>query len=251
MKPVTVGIFAIWLLSWPHTCAVAQPPPIGGFGGPSGFGGGPTTSFSDKLMILSSTKVQDELELTDEQRKQIAERTRKRMESFQELRQANPEDIQAHFAKQLRRSDAMIAKLLDSKQSTRLAEICLQQSGPRAFDDPKVAKALGLTKSQKSDIKQITENAQREIQSLFESRGQPLRPPPGGFPSPRSAEDRPLRQPPDPKMMEEIHELRKQADEKILSVLTAAQQSTWKEMQGEPFELDRSELMSPRPRGQS
>src|SRR4029077_6156518 len=81
----------------------------------------------------------------------------------------------------------------------------------RALADAKVAEDLKLTDDQKSKIKTVLDDLDKESRSLFQ---------PGG--------DR-------DEMRKKMTELRKTSLEKATAILTDEQKSKWKEMTGAPF----------------
>ena len=104
-------------------------PPFGGsppaFGGPGGFGPGG----GDKLMLLAQPAVQDELKVTDKQRKPIEQRLKKQRETLETVREMEPGDAQRKLAKQAKTNDGALSKLLTVEQYKRLTQISLQQRG--------------------------------------------------------------------------------------------------------------------------
>ena len=91
----------------------------------------------------------------------------------------------------------------------------MQQQGAFAFADPEVQKTLKITDEQKEKIKAINEDAQKARQEA--------RPAGGGRPSPEA--------------QKKLADLQKETKEKIDAVLTTEQKKAWKEMTGEPFEV--------------
>ncbi len=104
-------------------------------------------------------------------------------------------------------------KVLSPEQQARFAELTLQRQGPPSLLTPKIAKQLSLSEKQRAKLRQI------EAES---------RPRPDG--------------PPDFSRMEQQ---RREADEKLLAVLTADQQSKWSALIGKPFDFPRPQFGGP------
>jgi len=110
---------------------------------------------------------------------------------------------------------AAIARVLNEKQMKRFTQIDLQQRGNDAFKDEKVQSSLKLTAEQKKNINGILENATKELAEL---KG-------GGFGDFKG-------------QTEKRETIRKEAKEKIASVLTSDQRKAWTEMVGDEFKLN-------------
>jgi len=174
-----------------------------GFGG--GFGG------NSALDLLQNASVQKELELLDDQIQQsaeLAEQSRNNntvREAFGQLRDLPEEErrtrIQEIIAKQREDQQAGIDKILLPHQSERLSQIEYQVSSRRGG-------GVGIG-GRLADELEITEEQQTALREAAE------------------------------KVMEELRveqaKLQAQAQEKILSVLTAAQRAEYKKLVGEPF----------------
>ena len=143
--------------------------------GPGGFG----TLGRDKLMLLAQKSVQDELKITEKQRRQVDQRLKKQREGFEALAQLPPEDAQCRLSKQANTNDGALSKLLTGEQFKRLKQISLQQRGAAALADQDVAKSLALTGSQKKQIQQIQDDAREEMATALQGLA-----PPGGFGGP-------------------------------------------------------------------
>ena len=101
-------------------------------------------------------------------------------------------------------------EVLSDEQSSRLRELSLQRAGLRALAQSEVAEKLGLSADQSAKIEAAIE------------AGRPQRGA-GGF-------DR-----------EAFMKLREEMTEKIMDVLTNAQEAKWEAMLGEPFEFQRQQ----------
>jgi Spy/CpxP family protein refolding chaperone len=186
-----------------------------GFGGGPGGGplvGPPPGAFGGgKLFLLTQKSVQEELKLSDDQVKKVAELGEKQRDAFQGLRNLGRDELRKKFEEMTKDTDKAIADTLKEDQLKRFNQIALQQQGTRALGDPEVADALKLSPEQKDKVKAVQEEARREFGALFQGGGDP-------------AEGR-----------KKMEELRKATDEKLMNVLTDEQKAKWKELQGEPF----------------
>lgn len=177
--------------------SVREKVPAGiGFGGFGGFGKGK--------------------DLTDEQKEKAA----KMMEKFQTLMEV-PEDkledkIREVFKDEIEGPNKEVEKILKPEQMARLKQISRQQGGPAAYLKPDNVKDLDLKDEQKTKIKEISTELDKDRAELFSGGGM------GGF---RLS----------PETREKLNTLTKEATEKATAVLTDAQKSKWKELTGEPF----------------
>jgi hypothetical protein len=186
--------------------ALAQFGPRGGMRGGAG-------------MLLGNPGVQKELKLTDDQLKKVEEQVRKNGEKAREAFQSGDrEKAQEVFKEIATETDKFIKDTLNADQQKRLKQIQRQQAGPGAFTDEETAKELKLNGEQKDDIKKVNADLQSQTQELFQGI------------------DRQDRE----KMQEAFKKsqgMRKEALEKITKMLTPDQKKAWKELTGEPFEV--------------
>jgi len=189
--------------------AMAQGP---GGRGPGGRGAGGPGGGGDLFGLLNNESVQKELEIVPSQLDDIRELGEEMRESmrdmFQGMRNASEEERREMFDK-LRSAredmEADLSKVLMPAQLERLKQIQVQQQssgrGGVSFANPRIAETLGLSEDQIADLREKAEELQTEMRA-------------------------------------KVEELRKQADEELLQMLTPEQQKKWKEMVGDPFELE-------------
>jgi len=183
--------------------------------GGRGFGGGGAA-------LLSNKSVQKELKVTDEQAEKLntlaSEMRAKQREEFQNLGDLSQEERREKMQELARSRAAELAKgmggILKPEQIKRFEQIQLQQSGASAFSSPRVQEGLKLTDDQKAKLREINEESGQAMRDAFQD-----------FQSDREG------------AMKKLAELRKQATEKAVGVLTDEQKKSWKEMAGEPFEI--------------
>ncbi len=182
--------------------------------GGRGFGGG--------AALLSNKSVQKELKATDEQAEKLntfaREMMEKQREEFQNLRDLSQEERREKMQELARAHTAELVKgmggFLKPEQVKRFQEIQLQQAGAGAFSSPRVQESLKLTDDQQSKFREITDASGESMREAFQ-----------GAQSDREG------------AMKKIGEVRKQATEKAVAVLTDDQKKAWKDMTGEPFQV--------------
>jgi hypothetical protein len=180
--------------------AWAQPP----FGG---FQRGPSAA-----MLLGQESIQKELKLSADQLKKVEEWSEKMREKMQDIFALEEPERGKKLQELNRENDKALAALLTSEQAKRLKQIGYQQQGTAALTTPEVASAVGPSDEQQKQIGQISEETNKQTRALFQ---------PGA--------------PPDDATRAKMEALRKAGSEKILAVLTDAQKTAWKDLQGQPF----------------
>lgn len=194
----------------------------GGFGG--GFGGQQTTS---RLQLASLSEVQAALKLTDEQKKVAKEVLDKLNADRAELRPGggggggNFGAFQEQIAKLNSEAEAKLAEKLDDAQKKRLTEIFVQVNGTAALADKEVQKALGLNEETVKKLDEVRTANREATMAALRELGQDATP-----------EQR----------REKTQSLRKEADEKLLAVLSADQKAAFEKLGGEKVEIDLSQL---------
>lgn len=178
---------------------------------------------SNAAILLNNESVQKELKLDDTQKekaKELAEKTREKMQENRETLQGLEGDERRTKMQELNRelgaaNHKAMAEFLKKEQAHRLHQISLQQQGAQAIaNDPNVAKKLNLTDSQKTEIHEIDQESRQEMRSIFQD----------------NQGDREA-------IMKKMTELRHQTLTKVEAKLNDEQRKTWKEMLGSPFEV--------------
>ena len=147
------------------------------------------------------------------------ERFTKMFEKIGELKDV-PEDqledkIRETFKDEIEKPTKEVEKILKPEQMKRLKQIARQQGGPSAYLKAENVKDLEITKEQKSKLKEINSDLQKDMAEL---RGGGM----GGF---RIS----------PETREKMTALTKEATDKATAVLTDKQKTKWKELTGEPY----------------
>ncbi len=236
MKRSSFGIGVVCLTLLATHAAWAQPGRPGGGRAP-GMGGG-----LDAAMLLRSEQVQEEINLTEEQKKAIEEYRAAQREGmrgqWQGFRDASPEErreamekMREQMAERAAKAREELAKILKPEQMKRLAQIRAQQQGVRLLLREEIQSLLGLTDDQKEQLGKIADEAREKMQEMFHAaRGE------GGERG---------------QLREKMKEMRADIQAKSMAVLTTEQKEQLsKEVLGKPFELDRASLMGRRPGGE-
>jgi hypothetical protein len=224
---VTIGLMLAALAT-----AASSQEPRGRGRGPGGFMfGGPGGPNNSAVMLLGMREVQQELAVTDNQRKQIDELMRDvqaQMRAsfgavdFQDLATLTEEQRVQRFDEARKKADEAnraadekLSTILDAKQTERMNQLRLQREGITAFIRPDIAKRLGLNDEQLAKIREIEES----LRPPFGGPGGPAGP--GGFGGP-----------PD---FAQVQAQRQKARAGALTVLTDSQRDAFAKMTGKEF----------------
>lgn len=212
---VAVGVTAILAGE-----ANAQRQPGGGGGrGMGGLGG------NSALMLISNKSVQEELKLTDDQKKTIDEKRTEFMstlgEKMRDLQDKSAEDRMAELKKLSEPIVKLIDETLKPEQTKRFKQIQRQVGGAAAIIEEDNAKELKLTDDEKTKIKALVDDMRKDERDL---RPQGGRQQGGGNQADRAEQAK------------KIEALHKETNDKALEILTPDQQKVWKELSGEKFD---------------
>jgi hypothetical protein len=177
-------------------------------GGRGGFG-------QQGPMLIFNKSVQDELKLTDDQKASVTKLQGKQREMMQKAR----EDAGDDFAKAMQTYRQAMGKevntVLKSEQQKRFKQIQVQVGGAQALRGPEVAKALNLTDKQKEEIQGIIQDSLKDAAEIFKD----------------AQGDREKMQ----QAFQKIQKMNQEANAKALKLLSADQQTTYKQLTGEKF----------------
>jgi Spy/CpxP family protein refolding chaperone len=194
--------------------AVAQPPGGGGGGGGPGFGGRFGGGMGS-MMILRNEQIQKELEIVDDQLQELEAIGEEMRDSFQGFRDMS-EDERADRMREITADfEKRVNEVLLPHQQKRLKQITAQfQARGRegvtgALTEGNLADELKITEEQREKLRKVGEEARAE-------------------------------------MDEKMRKLREEMEQKILAVLTDEQRSQYKELMGEPFEMDMRQMFQGR-----
>ncbi|QEL17172.1 Spy/CpxP family protein refolding chaperone [Limnoglobus roseus] len=220
--------------------ALAQRPGGGGAGGGFGMGGGFGGGSAYRL-VATNKVLQDELKVTDEQKKKVEEAmkpiTEKQRELFsgggfgQNATDEQRKEMREKMEKISEETKKAVEGVLDDKQKTRLSEINVQVLGFGAFSNKDVQEKLKLTDAQKEKVKTVAETYQKDSAELRKDmprvggRGQ------GGNNQPSEEDAKKLAD-----YRKKADALKSEAEDKVKAELTADQKTTWKTLVGEKFD---------------
>jgi hypothetical protein len=156
--------------------------------------------------LLRIPKVQDDLGLRQSQKVQI---------------------LVLHMETQKNRFDMKekLAEILDSRQLKRLKEIRLQVEGASAINSHEMAMALGLSREQRKELKDIQNQINQQITAAFQEL-QGL-----------TADERQAKK---PELVQRLENIRQETTAKALNVLTQDQRDQFDRMQGKKLNLTTS-----------
>jgi hypothetical protein len=178
----------------------AGPNAVGPFGAPDRSPWNSSTSTPSRTTLARNSSVQDDLQLTPEQRKQIADA------------------VEAASAAAVSRAmETKIMAALSKDQLARLRQIELQQLGILGLLQEDAATQLKLTDDQKGMLAKLQSDATTALRVATSE----LRQRRGGPASELSA-----------KLREKTAEINKERDENMLAVLSAEQRNSWLTMLG-------------------
>ena len=178
-------------------------------------------------MLLGMPEVQKELNLNDDQKKDIdtllEDSFGKMRASFQGMRDLSQEErekrmdeMRKKFEEAGKEVDEKVGKILDAKQAERLHQLQLQREGAMALSRPEVIKKLDFSEEQQAKIKKIQEDARPTGR--------------GGFDRNQSDEERQAAR----KKMREQFET---AQKECFAVLSDDQMLDWTNMCGKTFKF--------------
>src|SRR5690606_6247018 len=120
-------------------------------------GGGWGRLFQIPAVALAQLdEVQEELKLSDDQKKQVAELNEKLNQDRRDLFQSGDrEQFREKWAKMNADASAEFKKLLDDAQAERVQEIYIQVNGPAVLADESVAEELKLSDEQRQALRDV------------------------------------------------------------------------------------------------
>jgi Spy/CpxP family protein refolding chaperone len=155
----------------------------------------------------------------------------KMMERYEPLKDV-PEDkleakIREVFKEELEGPMKEVEKILKPEQLARLKQIARQQGGPGAYLKSENVADLKITDDQKTKLKEINDELQKDVGELRRAGGGGKGGGKGGFGG--------FGGPVSPETQQKIDSLTKEANEKAAEVLTPEQKTKYKELIGAPY----------------
>lgn len=182
-------------------------------GGMGGMGGGASG-------LLMMKEVRDELNLDEDQVKELEDMGKAMMEGLASLRpqpgQVPDQNAIQTAMEKMRKATAeaedKLADILDPKQAERLIGLILQREGVRAVNSKMVATKLGITDDQKAKMEELEKQSREKMREMFQGGG-------------------------GEEMREKMRAAREETEGKMKEVLTAAQKDQMESLKGAEFKF--------------
>jgi hypothetical protein len=172
--------------------------------------GAPIRGAQSRIVMLRHPAIQDELKLSDEQKKKVLDAFMKMRDQMLELIE-NGEREKVQTVLKEREKD--FGQILTPEQTKRLKQVYVQVLGLWALTDAEVMKEIRLTQEQQKKVQDLQQETEKEMNQLFGDKGAATR----------------------SEAQKKAAELHKSGNDKGLALLSAEQQAKWKEIIGEPF----------------
>ena len=167
---------------------------------------------SPVLMLANQKSVQEELKLSEQQIKKVAEVGKAMRLKAEDITETDPKERMKKAMELFKRAETDVFAMLKPEQAKRMRQIALQQQRlARAFENPEVAKVLKLSDDQTKKMREVRESAAKESAKLSEGA--------------KSRDE----------ARKKMAEFSKATEEKLFKVLTDEQRTRWSELLGEPF----------------
>jgi hypothetical protein len=184
--------------------------------------------------LVFRDKVQEELKLSDEQKKKLEKRlqdtVQDAMQFFQSLGDKKPaereKELHAYVERAQENLTAFLEGALKEEQFKRLRQVMLQREGLLGLGHLEVMKELEITDKQRQQFMEVMQDMQQKMEPVMKEAQK------GGKPEEIA-----------PKLMK----IRQEHEEKIEAILDDAQKKKWKEMLGKPLDLGEGQGMRPDP----
>jgi hypothetical protein len=162
------------------------------------------------LLLLRQKSVQQELKLTPDVAKKVADFTSKDSEEYAEALKLHRKERRAKIEKLERENKRFLQDNLTPAQHKRLDQITLQVTGLHQLTRPEVAKVLKLTKEQQHKFREMAREDIKELRAIMNAPNRAGR-------------------------NEKLAKLREDMDKRIEALLTDEQKAKVRELVGEPF----------------
>ena len=175
--------------------------------------------------LVFRDKVQEELRLSDVQKKKLEKRLQDThqdtMQLFQRLADKEPEErekeLHAYREKAQENLTGFLQGLLQEEQSKQLRQVMLQRDRLFALlGNPEITKELEITDKQRHQFVEVAQEFQKKFEPLMKEAQK------GGNPQ---------------EIGPKIRKIRKEQEERIEALLSDAQKKRWKKMLGKPLDL--------------
>ena len=168
----------------------------------------------NRVSLLTVSEVQDELNLSDEQRESI----KALAEKLEERRGEREEAADGPRAAQGEQTRQQLAEILSEEQSTRLGQIMLHALGSRALNTPEFKEQLGITDEQ---LEQMASTRRERMTEMREEMREIFQDSELDFAARRK----------------QVQELVEDVEDEVLAHLSDEQRAQLTDLKGPPFEL--------------
>lgn len=163
-----------------------------------------------EVILLRQPAVQQDLRITEGERKKIDEFATKQWQKVKQMKDLSEAERTRRFEAMAKENQQFLKSTLKPEQQKRLNQITMQVAGLLCVMRADVAAELNLSAEQKQKIKAAHKEAEKDAKEALRSGGE-------------------VRD-------EKFNELRMKSRQKLLSILTDAQKTKWKEMAGQKFD---------------
>lgn len=166
--------------------------------------------------LLFNRSVQEELNLTADQKAMLRKLQAKRDEAFEAFQKRNDAKGKA-LVDEANEGAAKMAKALDAKQRQRFKQIQVQTEGLFAFLNKEVQDTLRLTPKQKKDVTAILKDYAKQAMAAYKAMGNNF----VLFPA----------------VQKKVKGIEHDSQKKVMALLTPEQKKAWEELVGKPFAM--------------
>jgi len=163
-----------------------------------------------EVILLRQSAVQHDLRITEGERKKIDEFATKQWQKVKQMKDLSEAERTRRFETMAKENQQFLKSTLKPEQQKRLNQIAMQVAGLLWVMRSDVASQLSLTEEQRGKIKNAHAEAEKDAKEALRSGGE-------------------VRD-------EKFNELRTKSRHKLMSILTDAQKTKWKEMAGHKFD---------------
>jgi hypothetical protein len=163
-----------------------------------------------ELLLLRQKSVQQELRVSPEVAKKVADFTNKQHEAFGGALKLGEDERKQKLMEMGKENKQFLDDNLMPAQRKRLFEITLQVTGLHELNRPELGAVLNLTEAQHQKFKELQQEHRKDLAAIFQSNERETR-------------------------HEKLVKLRADTRDKIQAILTDEQKAKVKELTGEPF----------------
>jgi peroxiredoxin len=170
--------------------------------------------FDTAILVIADPAVQADLKLRADQKRQVEAFLEKVGPSLWVMRDWSFDQSRDRLEPLIRQTESSVRAVLTKSQRQRLQQIMLQQRGPEALLRPEIAQVLAISAGQLGQLRSVVDETRRSVEQL------------GRIPKDASAATEHDRA---------AHNLRIGEQDRILAILTDAQEKSWTALRGRRF----------------